>query len=492
MRHSARTPIVTLVVMMCAAMVVAAVAVLGVGAAGAAALPAPAAAPAPVCAGEAAPPPEVDTSEVPAPGQTVPPALAVPASPAGGPQMAGCDLVLPPGAPPLPTDLGASSWVLQDLDTGQILAAKAPHARERPASLIKLLLAQVVVRQLKPDQVITGTQDDANQQGTRVGIGPGGQYSVSLLLHGLLMASGNDIAHSLAMACGGMQVTVDKMNALAKQLGMLDTRAATPSGLDGPGMASSAYDLSVIFRADLNNPLLADAMHTAQIQFPGYGGKPTFTVYNDNHLLTKYPGDFGGKNGYTDDAQHTFADAAAQNGHRIALILMHGTNHLDGMYQNASELMTYGFALANAHTSAVGQLVAASPAGPKPTTLALAGAPTGLVQGHPGGGTGPGIQPPPAMSTFGNVGGPLTAIAVVALLLIVVLYLRRLRAKKAREAAAKVKRAEARKAATAAAMAATERVRPVRPPMTAPPRRPENPSTTTTMTGPIWPTHDQH
>jgi D-alanyl-D-alanine carboxypeptidase (penicillin-binding protein 5/6) len=415
----------------------------------------------------------------------VPAAVPVPAGPVGGAAMSGCDTVLPAGAPPAPADIGFDSWVLQDVDTGAILAAKDPHARERPASLMKLLLALVVSRNLDPGQVITGTQDDANQEGTRVGIGPGGQYTVDLLLHGLLMASGNDIAHALAMAMGGVPQTVAKMNALAHSLGALDTRAATPSGLDGPGMSASAYDLSLIFRAAIRTPVLAAAMSTARIGFPGYGGKPPLTVYNDNHLLTSYAGDFAGKTGYTDDAQHTFANAAAQQGHRIALIMMHGTNHLDGMYQNAKELMNYAFALVDAHTTAVGQLVSTSPA-PLTPANALAHT-TGLAAaGHPGGGTtGSTMPPPPAMSAFGNVGGPLTVLAAIAVVAIAIFAVRRQRTRLAAERRRLAERKALREAQTI-------RVAPVRP---VAPRRPapsDKSSTATSMTGPIWPTQDQH
>ena len=493
-RTSARTPIAVLVLTLCALVIT----VPAVSAAPAAPpTTAPTTAPAASCVPQAAPGPPVDASEVPKPGQTAPPPLTEPKTAVGGSALDSCGLVLPPGAPPLPTDIAYDSWVIQDLDTGAVLAAKDPHARERPASLIKMLLALVATRTLDPNQVIAATQDDANAEGTRVGIGPGGQYPVSLLLHGLLMASGNDIAHALAMAMGGMQVTVNKMNALAQQLGALDTRAATPSGLDGPGMATSAYDLSLFLRAALATPVLADAMSTVKIQFPGYGGKPSFTVYNDNHLLTKFKGDFGGKTGYTDDAQHTYANAAAQNGHRIGLIMMHGTNHLDGMYQNANELMNYGFALVDAHTAAVGQLVSTSPA---PLT-ALANS-AGLA-GHPGGATnttGASVPPPPVMSTFGNVGGPLTALACVIAVLIVIMAVRRQRAKLARERRRLAERKAMREAVTV-------RVAPVARPgvpangngrpapngsVNGRPVHPGHPSVTTAtgMTGPIWPTQD--
>ncbi len=383
------------------------------------------------CAGQSAPPPAIDSSETLAPAQPSPTPVPEPATPAGGPRMAQCGYLLPPGAPPLPKDLGFASWVLQDLDTGAILAAKDPHARERPASLIKLLLAQVVARELNPSTPVIGTQEDANQQGTRVGIGPGGKYTVGLLVKALLMASGNDAAHALAMQLGGMQAAVDKMNQLALRLGAQDTRAATPSGLDGPGMSASAYDLSIFFKVDLATPLLAGAMHTTQLPFPGYANKPGFTLSSDNLLLRTYPGDIGGKVGYTNDAQQTYADAAARDGHRIALVMTRGTNHIVGRWQNARELMNYGFALENAHLAPVGQLVT-SPVRQGATAVEQAVAtPT---TGH--GNAQVATVPQNTMSAFGNVGLPLTILAAVALVLIALLFLRRQKAKKVRAAAA--------------------------------------------------------
>lgn len=383
------------------------------------------------CPDQIAPPPAVDSSETLAPGELSPTPLPEPVAPAGGPRMGECDYILPPGAPPLPTDLGYQSWVLQDLDTGAILAAKDPHARERPASLIKMLLAQVVARNLDPNTPVTGTQDDANQQGSMVGVGPGGKYTVGLLVNGLLMASGNDCAHALAMQLGGMQVTVDKMNALARQLGATDTRTATPSGLDGPGMTSSAYDLSIFLRADLATPLLANAMHTAQLPFPGYGNKPGYMIDNDNLLLRTYPGDMGGKVGYTTDAQQTYANAAEQDGHRVALVMTRGDNKIAGRWQNARELMNYGFALENAHFAPVGHMV--SPLAARSATTA-----NNVVRAVPTttGNAQVANVPTSTMSTFGNVGLPLTILAAIALVLMALMYMRRQKAKKARAAAA--------------------------------------------------------
>ncbi|MET0134249.1 MAG: serine hydrolase [Kibdelosporangium sp.] len=311
-----------------------------------ASVPATAQQPETACPNKTTPPPPVDTSENPKPGQQPPAALAVPDKPAGGPRMAECGVIAPSGAAAPPADVTPASWVLADLDSGEVLGAKDPHARQRPASLIKVLLAIVVLNELDMNTVVTGTQEDANQDGTRVGIGPGGQYTVKQLFFSLLMKSGNDCAHALAMQLGGVQQTLDKMNVTAKKLGALDTRAATPSGLDGPGMTSSAYDLVLLYREAMKRPEFAEAIATRQIDLPGYGTKPGFKVNNDNRLLGTFPGFLGGKTGFTDDARHTYLGGAKQGDRKLVVVLLRGEQTPVKLADQGAKLFKWGAGLA--------------------------------------------------------------------------------------------------------------------------------------------------
>ncbi|MFI5590815.1 D-alanyl-D-alanine carboxypeptidase family protein [Amycolatopsis sp. NPDC051758] len=325
------------------------------------------------CANRQAPPAPVDTSERPAPGAQAPAPLAVPAVPVGGPRMAECGLVTPAGALNPPDGNTAASWVVQDLDSGAIVAAKDPHARQRPASLIKTLLALVAVTQLDPQQVIIATKEDAEQECTCVGLVAGGSYTVDQLLHGLLMHSGNDVAHAFATVLGGVDSAVAKMNALAARIGALDTRAATPSGLDGPGMSTSAYDLSLIFHYAMKQPEFAKTVSTKNFEIPATGGKPAIPVYNDNKLLGVYPGFLGGKTGFTDDARHTYVGAAQRKGKRLAVVMLRAEQKPTKVVDQAAKLLDYGFALEADRAEPVGQITYQAPAatdtGSTPTVL---------------------------------------------------------------------------------------------------------------------------
>ncbi len=139
---------------------------------------------------------------------------------------------------------------------------------------------------------------------------------------------------------------MDKINALAAKLGGKDTRAATPSGLDGPGMSTSAYDIGLFYRYAWANENFAEVVHTEKFDFPGHADSPGYQLENDNQLLYHYPGALGGKTGYTDDAGQTFVGAANRDGRRLMAVLLHGTRLPIAPWQQAAHLLDYGFATA--------------------------------------------------------------------------------------------------------------------------------------------------
>ncbi|MCT7660788.1 D-alanyl-D-alanine carboxypeptidase [Mycobacterium sp. CPCC 205710] len=314
-------------------------------------------------------PPAVDASEVPKPGQDAPSPLPVPAEPLGGDALSGCGVITAPGTPPLPGDVSAEAWLVADLDTGDVIAAKDPHGRHRPASIIKVLVAMQAIKELPIHKVVAGTAEDSAQEGTKVGVGENGHYSINDLLHGLLMYSGNDAAHALAAQMGGMDATLAKLNDLASKLGGRDTRVATPSGLDGPGMSTSAYDMGLFYRYAWQNPIFTDIVATRSFDFPGRGDVG-YPIENDNKLLANYPGALGGKTGFTDDAGQTFVGAANRDGRRLVAVLLRGTRQPIAPWEQAAHLLDYGFATAPG--TSVGTLIEPDPSlsGSKPDAAA--------------------------------------------------------------------------------------------------------------------------
>jgi D-alanyl-D-alanine carboxypeptidase (penicillin-binding protein 5/6) len=306
-------------------------------------------------------PPSPAAAEETAPGTVTPAPLPWPLPTIGGAALAACGDVVAPGAPALPVEVTAAGFVLADLDTGAVLAARAPHARQRPASTLKVLTAMVAIDRLDPDAQVAGAPEDLVIDGSRAGIGPGGTYTVRQLLAGLLLNSGNDAAQALARAMGGDTATLAAMTDEAHELGAFDTRPATPSGLDGPGMSTSAYDLAVLFRHAMGEPLFVETIATKEIAFPGYGDRPGFVLSNVNPLLARYPGTLGSKTGFTDAARHTIVAAAERDGRRLVVSVVRAENTPVVNWRQAAALLDWGFSLP-ATTSSVGTLVDSAPA----------------------------------------------------------------------------------------------------------------------------------
>jgi D-alanyl-D-alanine carboxypeptidase (penicillin-binding protein 5/6) len=361
-------------------------------------------------------PAAVDASEVPQAGDPPRP-LPVPTSPVGGNALGGCGVIVAPGTPPLPGDVSAEAWLVADLDSGAIITARDPHGRHRPASVVKVLTAMVSINELNLNKTVVGTTEDAAVEGTKVGVDAGGTYTVNQLLHGLLMHSGNDAAHALANQLGGMQMAVEKINALAAKLGGRDTRVATPSGLDGPGMSTSAYDVGLFYRYAWQNPTFAGIVATRSFDFPGHGGHPGYQLENDNQLLDHYPGALGGKTGYTDDAGQTFVGAANRDGRRLMAVLLHGTRQPIPPWQQAANLLDYGFATAPG--TRVGALIEPDPA------LAAARAAAEAADADPDAAARAAAIVPPADALPVRVGVAIIGMAIVFGLMLVARSLNR-------------------------------------------------------------------
>src|SRR5246127_5153768 len=224
--------------------------------------------------------------------------------------------VQPVGSVPIP-DGPAQTWLVADLDSGQVLAERDENVQHPPASTIKVLLALVALDELSLDSTVVANAADTQVECNCVGIKPGRTYTARQLLDAVLLVSGNDAANTLAHMLGGADAAVAQMNAKAASLGAMATHASTPSGLDGPGGsgATSAHDLAVIFRAAMANPVFAHITSEPSAMFPEDNGDQP--IVNQDELLQRYPGALGGKTGFTKAARKAFVGAAARGGRPV-------------------------------------------------------------------------------------------------------------------------------------------------------------------------------
>ncbi|WP_250033496.1 D-alanyl-D-alanine carboxypeptidase family protein [Paractinoplanes maris] len=319
-----------------------------------------------------APPPNRPPTPVPPPDDPVGSAI-------GGDALATHGLVIPAGVkqPPAVT---ATTWMVADLDTGEVLGGCGPHVFRTPASVQKTLLAATVIDKLDPKQQMTVVPGDLNIEpgSSAVGLLVGGKYPISTLWLGLMLNSGNDAANALARLAGGggpdgVAKTVAAMNATARRIGAYQTHAVTPSGLDGKGQFTSAYDLALIARVAFANADFRRYVLTERAQMPAQPRlkKGGFQFQNENKLIFNYPGALGGKTGFTTVARHSYVGAAQRNGRRLVVTLLGAEARPLRGWQQGAALLDWGFSLPR--DESVGKLVspedvAASPSPtPKPT-----------------------------------------------------------------------------------------------------------------------------
>ncbi|MGR6923918.1 D-alanyl-D-alanine carboxypeptidase family protein [[Actinomadura] parvosata] len=284
-----------------------------------------------------------------------PAAHTEPTAPIGGEALGSRGLVAPTGVKKPPKSK-ATSYVVADADTGEVLAAKDAHGRYLPASTLKTLTAVTLIPRLDKNRRIRPSHNACNQEGSAVGLSPKATYKVDDLFKALMMSSGNDAAMALAETNGSLAQTMNDMNAEARRLQAYDTVAKTPSGLDKPGQSSSAYDLALIARAGLANADFRRYISTKIAKFPAPKGY--YEISNHNKLLWRYNGMIGVKNGWTSKAQASFVGAATRGGHTIVVSIM---RHEGGFWDEVTQLLDWGFSVRGKVTP-VGRLVDPLPA----------------------------------------------------------------------------------------------------------------------------------
>ncbi|MEU9118964.1 serine hydrolase [Streptomyces sp. NPDC048506] len=278
---------------------------------------------------------------------------------------------------PEPPRVSAMSWMVTDLGSGKILAARAAHRPLPPASTLKTLFALTVLPRFSQGEVHTvSTQDLAGIEpgSSMAGLKEEEPYRVADLWHGVFLRSGSDAVHALAGMNGGWDKTVDDMQETARRLGARDTRVESADGFDTPGQFSSAYDLSLFGQAGLTNPDFARLAATKRAELPEDGGPDAFGIENTNRLLVgshgvrPYEGLIGVKNGYTSHAGNTLIAAARRDGRTLLVTVMHPrSGGHNAVYEETRALLDWGFEVAP-RAEAVAMLPAVTP-GERPDDL---------------------------------------------------------------------------------------------------------------------------
>jgi len=178
------------------------------------------------------------------------------------------------------------------------------------ASLTKLMTAVIAIENYPLDEKITISKEAVLQEGDFGKLKVGETMSVENLLYLSLIESSNDAAYALAEKMGsinspqvGIQQFLEKMNVKAKNLGMLDTSFANPTGLNGSENYSTSYDLAKLIKHIIfNYPQILEITSKVSAEILNEDGSLHHLALNTNELIGKIPNIIGGKTGYNEEA----------------------------------------------------------------------------------------------------------------------------------------------------------------------------------------------
>jgi D-alanyl-D-alanine carboxypeptidase (penicillin-binding protein 5/6) len=241
-----------------------------------------------------------------------------------------------------PVGLNAECVLLRDPD-GKILFAKNADHERAPASLVKLMTLYLAYEDLEAgradlEEPVAISRWAAATPRYRMGLRPGDQVPLRVLMEGVAIASANDAAVALAEHLGGDEARfVTRMNAKGQELELTGTRFANPHGLPDALQHSTARDL-----AQLTTRLLTDYPTSRTM----LGGQ-TF-VYNGRVYARHIPlfNDPGGvqalKTGFTNEAGYNLAVSAWRAGQQFVMIVL-GARSRALSFLDARKLLHYGF-----------------------------------------------------------------------------------------------------------------------------------------------------
>ena len=239
--------------------------------------------------------------------------------------------------------IATDTYILTDFQSGQTLVSQNSSKRVEPASLTKMMTAQIVFSALRQKritlkQIVPVSEKAWRAKGSRMFIEPGRPVTVEELINGLIVQSGNDASIALAEAIAGSEESfVHMMNKEAERLGMKGTHFTNTSGLPNPDHFTTAYDLTL---------LVSDLIRRFPEHYPLYSLQEytynKISQANRNRLLWLDPNVDGLKTGYTKAAGYCLVASAKRNNRRLISIVL-GAKSDSVRTMESQRLLNHGF-----------------------------------------------------------------------------------------------------------------------------------------------------
>ena len=235
--------------------------------------------------------------------------------------------------------VSARSAVLMDMDSGRILYEKDKDTPRLIASITKIMTAILAIESNLLDEEVEVGEEVLKMYGSNIYLEMDEKMTLSDLVYGLMLRSGNDASVVIAKFVGGDEENfVRMMNEKAKEIGMTNTVFNNPHGLDEETQnKSTAYDMAKLSGYAYKIPEFRKISGTKK--YSVQSDKKSYVWYNRNKLLTRYKYSTGGKTGYTPSAGRTLVTTSEKDKLKLTVVTLNDGNE----YDTHVALYEYGF-----------------------------------------------------------------------------------------------------------------------------------------------------
>ena len=240
-------------------------------------------------------------------------------------------------------ELDVKSYILIEPNTNTIIAEYNSESEIEPASMTKIMTSYVVADQISNglislDDEVLISEKAWRMKGSKTFIEAGKKVTVSDLLKGIMIQSGNDASVAIAEYAGGTERGfVDLMNSYASSLGMNNTIFQNATGLPDENHFSSAKDLANLTSNYINKFPEEYALYK-QKEFTFNNIKQL----NRNKLLWRDDSADGVKTGHTEAAGYCLVGSAKRGGMRLITVVA-GSKSDNDRFLSSQRLLEYGF-----------------------------------------------------------------------------------------------------------------------------------------------------
>ena len=241
----------------------------------------------------------------------------------------------------------ATSAIMLEASTGEIIFQKNANEKRPPASMTKMMSMLLIMENIEKgnltfEEEVTASAYASSMGGSQIFLKAGEKMKVEDLLKGIAIGSGNDATVAMAERIAGTEEAFVKlMNDRAKELGLNNTNFKNSTGLDAENHYSTAYDMSVIARELVKHKKILEFTGTYEDYLRKDSASP-FWLVNTNRLVRFYQGVDGLKTGYTKEAGYCLTSTAEKDNMRLITVVM---NEPSTQIRNGetSSMLDYGF-----------------------------------------------------------------------------------------------------------------------------------------------------